>query len=262
LPGAADLDFRAIHAFDEKNAFLLSIGNGEKSRIYRTLDGGEQWQLGYTNPIPKDFSMHWRSGTTRMESCSRSGRRPFRRHDYRRWRRILASQKDPAALRAKARSPRAIRADRARRTRSLVRNRRTRRSARVSFRRCGKNMDRIETPIRNDGASAGIFRSHFRFPSRRRSGRRLQQDHGTAGNIAITSDGGKTWTASRDHRPPDSARRSRISSKRMWIAAELRVRCSIDDGKSWKPFDTGNYNAIGIAPGRSLGRGPKGAIAR
>src|SRR5580704_10436340 len=34
LTGAADLDFRAVHAFDDKTALLLSIGTGEKSRIY------------------------------------------------------------------------------------------------------------------------------------------------------------------------------------------------------------------------------------
>src|SRR5580700_2767241 len=35
VPGASDVDFRAIRAFDDKTAFLLSIGSGEKSRIYR-----------------------------------------------------------------------------------------------------------------------------------------------------------------------------------------------------------------------------------
>src|SRR5271170_7261026 len=45
VPGASDVDFRAVRAFDDKTAFLLSIGNGEKSRIYRTQDGGERWQL-------------------------------------------------------------------------------------------------------------------------------------------------------------------------------------------------------------------------
>src|SRR5580698_9051351 len=53
VTGAVDLDFRAIRAFDEKTAFALSIGSGEKSRIYKTSDGGATWSLVYTNPDPK-----------------------------------------------------------------------------------------------------------------------------------------------------------------------------------------------------------------
>src|SRR5579864_3449843 len=55
VPGAADLDFRAVHAFDEKTAVLLSIGTGEKSRIYKTKDSGGKWDVLYTNPDPKGF---------------------------------------------------------------------------------------------------------------------------------------------------------------------------------------------------------------
>src|SRR5689334_14296069 len=35
-PGTEALEFRDIEAFDARNAVVLSIGNGEASRIYRT----------------------------------------------------------------------------------------------------------------------------------------------------------------------------------------------------------------------------------
>src|SRR3954452_10447027 len=38
VPGASALDFRDVHAVDSHNAYLLSIGEGEKSRIYKTID--------------------------------------------------------------------------------------------------------------------------------------------------------------------------------------------------------------------------------
>src|SRR5947209_5383244 len=41
VPGAGDLDFRDIEAFDARRAVVLAIGEGEKSRIYKTVDGGE-----------------------------------------------------------------------------------------------------------------------------------------------------------------------------------------------------------------------------
>ena len=43
------LDFRGIVAFSEKTAYLMSSGDGDKSRIYKTTDGGETWELQYTD---------------------------------------------------------------------------------------------------------------------------------------------------------------------------------------------------------------------
>ena len=40
VPGAEKLDFRDIEAFDANTAYILSIGNGDASRIYKTTDGG------------------------------------------------------------------------------------------------------------------------------------------------------------------------------------------------------------------------------
>jgi photosystem II stability/assembly factor-like uncharacterized protein len=55
VPGASDLDFRDVHAVDGKTAYLLSIGEGEKSRIYKTTDGGGRWALQFTNHDPHGF---------------------------------------------------------------------------------------------------------------------------------------------------------------------------------------------------------------
>ena len=55
VPDAGALDFRAVAAFSAEEAFLLSAGPGEQSRIYHTSDGGKRWQLQFTNPNPKGF---------------------------------------------------------------------------------------------------------------------------------------------------------------------------------------------------------------
>ena len=44
VPDADKLDFRDVEAFDANTAYLLSIGNGETSRIYKTIDGGKNWE--------------------------------------------------------------------------------------------------------------------------------------------------------------------------------------------------------------------------
>ena len=55
VAGASELDFRDVHAVDDRKACLLSIGEGEKSRIYQTTDGGKSWTLQFRNPDPKGF---------------------------------------------------------------------------------------------------------------------------------------------------------------------------------------------------------------
>src|SRR5687767_1655869 len=49
VPGAAELDFRDVDAFDAETAYLLAIGEGERSRIYKTTDGGRSWTLQFQN---------------------------------------------------------------------------------------------------------------------------------------------------------------------------------------------------------------------
>ena len=55
VPGADALDFRGIVAFSADEAFLMSSGPGDQSRIYHTTDAGRQWQLQFTNTNPKAF---------------------------------------------------------------------------------------------------------------------------------------------------------------------------------------------------------------
>jgi photosystem II stability/assembly factor-like uncharacterized protein len=50
-----DLDFRGIRAIDEKTAYVISSGEGDKSRIYKTVDGGETWEMQYTDKRPSFF---------------------------------------------------------------------------------------------------------------------------------------------------------------------------------------------------------------
>ena len=55
VPDAGALQFRDVHAVDAETAYLLSIGDGEQSRIYKTTDAGLTWTLQFTNPEPEGF---------------------------------------------------------------------------------------------------------------------------------------------------------------------------------------------------------------
>jgi photosystem II stability/assembly factor-like uncharacterized protein len=54
-PGAEKLDFRGIQAFDENTAIVMSSGTGDLSRLYKTTDGCQTWKLLFTNPDKDGF---------------------------------------------------------------------------------------------------------------------------------------------------------------------------------------------------------------
>ena len=55
VPGADSLQFRDVHGVSPSTAYLLSAGTGSSSRIYKTVDGGTSWSLQWTNPEPGGF---------------------------------------------------------------------------------------------------------------------------------------------------------------------------------------------------------------
>jgi photosystem II stability/assembly factor-like uncharacterized protein len=55
VEGGEGLDFRGIRAFGAATAFVMSIGDSGKSRIYKTTDGGETWRLQYTDQRKEFF---------------------------------------------------------------------------------------------------------------------------------------------------------------------------------------------------------------
>jgi len=49
VEGGDTLDFRGIVAFSASTAYVMSSGEGDKSRIYKTTDGGKTWKLQYSD---------------------------------------------------------------------------------------------------------------------------------------------------------------------------------------------------------------------
>ena len=53
-PGAENLDFRGIQAFDANTAIVMSSGKGDLSRLYKTSDGCNSWKQVFANPYSPD----------------------------------------------------------------------------------------------------------------------------------------------------------------------------------------------------------------
>ncbi len=265
VPGAADLDFRAVRAFDDHTAILLSIGAGEKSRVYKTSDAGAAWNILYTNPDPKGFFdaiAFWDASHGIILGDPVDGR--F----------VVLTTSDGGANWTQRKTPPAQPQEGAfAASNSCLTVRGTRE---VWFASGGPNGARVfhstdggdtwavsKTPVRNNTRAAGIFALAF---SDSRYGIAVGGDYNkpseTTANIAITQDGGKTWSAST---PPGGFRSDvkYLADHKFWIATGTSGSdISVDDGKTWKQFDTGNYNAMSLFGHTGWAVGPKGAIAR
>jgi photosystem II stability/assembly factor-like uncharacterized protein len=268
LPGAADLDFRAIRAINEQIAYLLSIGAGEKSRVYKTTDGGERWNLLYTNPDPQGFFdaiAFWDATHGILLGDPVNGRFVVMTTDDggATWRR----QKTPSALPNEGAFAASNSCLFARGTREAWFGTGGPGGARVFHTMdAGQTWSVAKTPVRNDGSSAGIFSVAFTDGGQGVAvGGDYDKPTEITGTFALTSDGGKTWGGVGSGIPPGGFRSAvaYLADRKVWIATGTSGSDFSLDGKMWKQFDTGNYNAASfISSAAGWAVGPKGAIAR
>lgn len=268
VPGASDLDFRDVQAFDERTAYILSSGPGEKSRIYKTNDGGAHWNLQFTNPDPKGFFdalAFWDAKNGLALGDPVAG-------EF-----VIFSTADGGAHWSRQHTPPALAGEgafAASGTCLVVLGKKEAwfgtggpGAARVFHsQERGRTWAVAAAPLRNDGPGAGIFSLAF---SDALHGIAVGGDYNKPGesvrNIAMTADGGRTWTAPAGN--PPAGFRSAVayfSDRRIWIALGTSGSdVSRDGGKTWKHFDDAAYNAIGGSfSTNAWAVGPKGALAR
>lgn len=267
VPEAEKLDFRDVEAFGENTAYLLSAGPGEDSRIYKTIDGGKTWSLQFKNSEPNAFFdaiSFWDEKNGIAVSDPVKGRFPVIVTDDggANWK-SLPEKGLPMALVNEG-------AFAASGTCLVTRGENDvwfctggAKSARVfhSSDR-GKSWTVSETPLVAGIESAGIFSIAFR--DREHGvivGGDYRQANDSGATVALTSDGGKTWTLTDKSLPF----RSCVAwAKERWVAVGTSgSNHSIDDGKTWKSLDQENYNSVAFAStGEGWAVGPKGRIAR
>jgi photosystem II stability/assembly factor-like uncharacterized protein len=128
----------------------------------------------------------------------------------------------------------------------------------------GRTWTVARTPIRSDAPTSGIFSLAFRDTYHGIAvGGNYSKPTESTHNVAVTSDGGRTWTEPRGR--PGGYRSAVAYAPRLraWIAVGTSGSdISRDDGETWTSFDTGAYNAIAAAPDGSVWVvGPQGRIA-
>jgi len=267
VPGAEQLDFRGVHAFDARTAILMSAGEGAKSRVYRSRDAGAHWNLSLTNPDAKGFFdciAFWDAQHGILAGDPVGGK--F----------VIFTTADGGEHWIRGQGPAALPNEGAfAASNSCLVVRGSREAwfatggvggARVFHSvDAGKSWASATTPIRNDGTAAGIFSIAFADTMHGVAvGGDYEKPGDAAHNVAITTDGGRTWVEpSGPHPAGYRSAVSYIAALKLWIAAgPSGSDVSSDNGKSWRPIGREAINALNFAGVTGWAVGPAGAVFR
>jgi photosystem II stability/assembly factor-like uncharacterized protein len=266
VPDAEKLDFRDVKAFDESTAYLLSIGLGEGSRIYKTLDGGRTWTLQFKNPDRDAFFdaiAFWddKHGLALSDPVKGRYHLVVTEDGGANWKPNPKLEMPPAWPNegAFAASGTCLITQGKNDAWFVTGGGKVGRIFHSSD--CGRSWNVSETPLPAGNESAGIFSIAFKDKNHGMivgGDYRKPSDAGTT--AAITADGGKTWKLIEQPLPF----RSCIAwAQDRWIAVGTSGSDASSGGTAWKQLDKENYNSVSFAKtGEGWAAGPKGRIAR
>jgi len=264
MPGAADLDFRDVEGFDDRTAILLSSGPGKESRIYRTKDGGASWALALTNADPKGFwdaMAFWDSSHGILVGDPVDGR--F----------VILTTSDGGMTWQQQKGPAGYKDEGAFAASGSCIT--TRGAHEVWFGTGGPQGGRVlhstdggktwsasTTPLRT-GTTSGVFSLDFSDSLHGiAAGGDYKMETDSIGTLALTKDGGKTWTAG----SAPSGYRSSVAylpQLKMWISVGMTGSdVSTDGGQTWRAFGRGFHAVSFVAGFTGWAVGSGGAIAK
>ncbi|MFN0119679.1 MAG: WD40/YVTN/BNR-like repeat-containing protein [Blastocatellia bacterium] len=266
VPGAEKLDFRDVEAFDADKAFLLSIGEGESSRIYKTTDGGKTWALSFQNKNPEAFFdaiafFDRRNGLAMSDPVD--GRFVVMRttDGGATWKPIPPENMPPALEGEGGFAASGTCLITQGKTNAWIATGGAARARVFRSTDGGQSWQVADTPIRTGNASSGIFSLAFRDAMNgMATGGDYRQEKVAADNLAITRDGGRTWNlvANSGLGGFRSAIAWAPGSRTNLIATgPAGTDYSTDDGRTWRPFDAAGdragFHALSFA-GRTTGK--------
>lgn len=256
VPGAENLDFRDVESFDGQTAWIL-----DKTRLYRTADGGAKWLLDLTNPDAMGFFDAFAFFNKQQGVLLGD---PVAGHfviyttdDGVKWMRRQGPEALPGEG-AFAASGTCLIAHPNGEAWFGTGGARVFHSTDFGF-----TWTASQTPLNHTGKAAGVFSLTFRDSKHGIAiGGDYTKPKEAAGNIALTDDGGRTW-----HEP-----QSRPAGYRSAVQFHLKGEAiatgtsgsdvSKDGGKTWQALDATGYNAVSFHGKNGWAVGPEGRIAR
>lgn len=270
VPDAEKLDFRDVDAVSETSAYVLSIGPGPASRIYKTTDAGAHWDLQFTNDNPKAFfdaMAFWDVGHGLVMGDSVDGKFDIltTSDGGKTWTRVPQDALPPALPNEGAFAGSGTNVAVAARGRAWIGTGASTRCRVLRTGDGGVSWTIAETPVAASG-SAGIFSVAFRDSRHGLTvGGDYRKEKDAVENAAVTSDGGATWTAVKGLGGFRSVVAHVPGSKASWIAVgPAGADITEDDGRSWTAIEGNGYHAFSFAPrGKAgWGVGERGTIGK
>ena len=273
VPGAEALDFRDVDAFDADTAYLLAIGEGERSRIYKTVDGGAHWTLQFQNRRAAAFydcMAFWTRERGLALSDPVEGRFLVVTTDDggRTWKERDASGM-PAALAGEgafAASGTCVTAYGASDAWFGTGGPQGARVFRTSD--GGRSWEVSQTPLAT-GKAAGVFSLSFWGAGQGAAvGGDYTLEKESAGNAAVTDDNGKTWRAVVERRPAGYrscvARVQGTRGPTLIAVGPSGSDYSTDGGRTWTPLGAEGFHSVSVARGGEVAWavGENGRVAR
>ena len=263
IDGAESLDFRGVQTFDGQAVYVVSSGEGEKSRIYKSSNAGKTWKLQYTDKrkgffldalVCSDSAHCWAlsdpvDGKFLLLATS----------DGEHWRE-LPREHMPSALPQEG----AFAASNS----SLLFFGKGEiyfatggAAARVFHSSdLGQTWTVSETPILSGKASQGIFSIVRAADTVVVAGGDYAQPDGKEKVAAYSIDEGKTWKLAEVQ--PRGYRSSVDTFDAGFVTVGTNGAETSRDGIHWTPIDGPNLNAVTFISGKGWGVGPKGLVAQ
>jgi photosystem II stability/assembly factor-like uncharacterized protein len=263
------LDFRDVDAVDALTAYVLAIGNGPASRIYKTTDGGKTWTLQFKNEDPKAFldaMSFWDADNGIVFGDSVDGQLYLltTNDGGRVWSRVETTNLPPALENEGAFAASGTNIALFGKSHAWIGTGAAAKARVLHTSDRGRTWRVANTPLAA-GPSSGIFSIAFRDAKHGViAGGDYRKELEAVDNLAITNDGGLTWTLAKGLSGFRSVVAYVPGTKTIVAIGPSGGDYSTDDGQTWKPIDGPGFDTFSFVPRKSTGwgAGANGSIGR
>lgn len=263
------LDFRDVDAIDAQTAYILSIGNGPASRIYKTTDAGKTWKLQFKNDDEKAFldaMSFWDAnhGVVFGDSINKQFYILTTADGGNTWSRVPPENLPPAQENEGAFAASGTNIALFGKSHAWIGTGAAAKSRVLHAADGGRTWQVADTPIAS-GSSSGIFSIAFRDAKHGIiAGGDYRKESEAINNLAITNDGGVTWTLVKGLSGFRSVIKYVPGTKTLIAVGPSGGDYSTDDGRTWTTISGPGFDTFSFARGKQVGwgAGAKGAIGK
>jgi photosystem II stability/assembly factor-like uncharacterized protein len=269
------VDFRDIDAIDDRTAYVLSIGNGPASRIYKTTDAGATWTLQFKNDDAKAFydaMSFWDADHGIVIGDSIDGQFCIMTTEDggRNWVRVPASALPPALPNEGAFAASGTNIAVFGKTDAWIGTGAGAKARVLRTHDRGRTWGFAGTPL-IAGPSAGIFSIAFRDAKHGVIvGGDYKKEKEAIDNLALTNDGGATWTLVKGLSGFRSvvAYVPSVKTPTLVAVGPSGTDYSMDDGRTWMALDGPGFDTLSFVRGQTRGEaiafaaGAQGSLGR